>query len=29
VDELPVNAGGKVMKHLLRRQVSDERGHAT
>jgi acyl-CoA synthetase (AMP-forming)/AMP-acid ligase II len=27
VGELPVNAGGKVMKHLLRQQATDERGH--
>jgi HIP---CoA ligase len=26
VDELPVNASGKVMKHLLRQQVLEERG---
>ncbi len=29
VPELPINAGGKVMKHLLRLQESDERGQAT
>jgi HIP---CoA ligase len=29
VDELPVNAGGKVMKHLLRQQATNERGHPT
>ncbi len=26
VDELPVNASGKVMKHVLRQQDRDERG---
>ena len=27
VGQLPVNAGGKVMKHVLRQQALDERGN--